>query len=195
LATGSKIVVNNRNFRLCTHAHNAVMKRLLSGFALAFAALGSHGQAPSYGCGSAESRQLDFWIGTWELSFVDDAKPGKSSNKVTKLLDGCVILEEFTGGPGSKLDGRSFSTFDRASGRWKQTWVDNTGAYLDFTGGMVDGKMILAREAPGKDGGRFHQRMVFQDIRGDSLKWLWQRSDDAGKTWTTQWEIDYKRVR
>ncbi len=37
--------------------------------------------------------------------------------------------------------------------------------------------------------------MVYQDIRPDSLKWLWQRSDDGGKTWATNWEIEYKRVR
>jgi hypothetical protein len=37
--------------------------------------------------------------------------------------------------------------------------------------------------------------MVYEDIRAEGLKWLWQRSDDGGKTWTTGWEIAYKRVK
>ena len=50
----------------------------------------------------------------------------KSRNRITKVLDGCAILEEFSGAPGSKLDGRSFSQFDTATKQWKQTWVDNS---------------------------------------------------------------------
>jgi hypothetical protein len=169
--------------------------RFLVALAAALLAHSAAGQSlPSYGCDSPESRQLDFWVGDWELSYVEDGKAGRSRNHVTKILDGCVILEEFTGGAGSKLDGRSFSTFDRATRKWKQTWIDNTAAYLDFTGGMVDGNMVFAREAQGNSG-KFLQRMIFRDVKRDSLKWLWQRSDDEGRTWTTQWEIEYKRVR
>jgi hypothetical protein len=149
---------------------------------------------PAYGCDSPESRQLDFWIGDWELSYVDDGKAGRSRNRVTKALDGCAIVEEFSGAPGTRLDGRSYSTFDRLTRRWKQTWVDNTGSYLDFTGGVSDGAMTFGREAQ-TTSSKFLQRMVFRDVKRDSLKWLWQRSDDGGRTWSTQWEIDYRRVK
>jgi hypothetical protein len=149
---------------------------------------------PAYGCGSPESKQFDFWIGEWDLSYVEDGKAGKSRNRITKSLDGCAILEEFSGAPGTKLDGRSLSTYDRLTRKWKQTWIDNTASYLDFTGGFRDGTMVLVREAE-TTGGKFHQRMVFQDIKRDSLKWLWQRSDDGGRTWSTQWEIDYRRIK
>jgi Protein of unknown function (DUF1579) len=145
---------------------------------------------PVYGCDSPEAKQLDFWLGDWDLSFTG----GTSRNRITKTLDGCVIVEQFTGAPGSKLDGTSVSTFDRAARKWKQTWVDNTGAYLDFTGGEDAGDRTFEREAE-KDGRKVRQRMVFRDVKADSLKWLWQRSDDGGKRWTTTWEIDYKRVR
>ena len=151
-------------------------------------------QQPASACDSPESRQLDFWLGEWELTYVMEGKVGKSRNRLTKILDGCVILEEFTGAPGMKLDGRSYSTFDRATKQWKQTWVDNTAAYLDFTGAVVDGRMTFSREAE-RDGRRFRQRMVFDDVARDSLTWRWQRSDDGGKTWATLWEIAYKRVK
>ena len=149
---------------------------------------------PSYGCDSPESKQLDFWVGDWELTYVSNGTTGKSRNRITKTLDGCAVMEEFSGAPGTKLDGRSYSTFDRLTRRWKQTWVDNTGSYLDFTGGLRDGQMSFTREAEATSG-KFHQRMIWQDVKRDSLKWLWQRSDDGGRTWATQWEIDYHRVK
>ncbi len=170
------------------------MKRFAAlAFALAAPVAQSQG-LPAYGCDTPESRQFDFWLGDWDLRYTDEGKPGTSRNHVTKVLDGCAVLEEFSGAPGTRLDGRSMSTFDRASRQWKQTWVDNTASYLDFTGGMVDGRMILAREAK-VGSGTVLQRMVFQDIRRDSLTWLWQRSTDGGKTWTTQWEIAYTRAK
>jgi hypothetical protein len=98
------------------------------------------------------------------------------------------------GPPGTPLLGRSVSTFDRITRKWKQAWIDNTATYLDFTGGFADGRMILTREAE-VAGKRFLQRMVWQDIQRDRFKWLWQRSDDAGRTWATAWEIDYKRAK
>lgn len=164
-------------------------------YALALAAaVNAHGAQglPGYGCDSPESRQFDFWVGEWDLAYVDEGHAATSRNRITKILDGCGLLEEFTGAPGTRLEGRSLSTFDRISRKWKQAWIDNTATYLDFTGGMVDGRMILTREA-GITGGRFLQRMVWQDIRAESFKWLWQRSDDDGRTWATLWEIEYKR--
>ncbi len=149
---------------------------------------------PTYGCDTPESKRLDFWVGDWELTYTGaDGKPAKSRNRITKTLDGCVVLEEFTGAPGTKLDGRSYSTYDRATRRWKQVWVDNTASYLDFEGATVDGDMAFVRSAT-RAGKVTHQRMVFRDVRADSLTWLWQSSPDD-KAWTTQWEIAYRRVK
>jgi hypothetical protein len=148
---------------------------------------------PQYGCDSPESRQLDFWVGDWDLTYTAAGKPAKSRNRITKVMDGCVILEEFTGGTGTRLDGRSFSTYDRATKRWKQTWVDNTASYLAFDGATVDGDMAFVRSVT-RDGKTTHQRMVFRDVKADSLLWLWQSSPD-GQAWTTQWEIEYRRRR
>lgn len=170
------------------------MKRLLAGLIAFPLTVGAQSPAPPT-CEGPEWKQFDFWVGDWELSYRGaDGKAARSRNKVTKILDGCVILEEFSGAPGTKLNGHSVSTYDRNAKRWKQTWVDNTGSYLDFTGGFAGAKMILARDAE-RQGKRFKQRMVWQDIRADSFKWLWQRSDDGGATWSTQWEIDYRRAK
>jgi hypothetical protein len=162
---------------------------------VAFAAIAAWAQAPAPPppCDSIpESKQFDFWVGDWDAAYTMGGKALASRNRISKILDGCAVLEEFTGAPGIKLEGRSHSVYDRGSRKWKQTWVDNSGSYLDFVGELADGRMILSREAE-RAGRKFLQRMVWQDIQPSAFKWLWQRSDDGGATWNTLWAIDYKR--
>ena len=108
-------------------------------------------------------------------------------------MDGCVVEENFSGGDSMPLRGMSLSTFDARAQKWKQTWVDNEGGYLDFVGEFKDGQMILAREARGKDGSRVLQRMVFKNIGAKELDWSWERSLDDGKSWQVVWPIHYRR--
>ena len=151
-------------------------------------------QPPAYGCDGPESKQLDFWVGEWEASYAGpNNTAGKSRNRITKIMDGCVVLEEFAGAPGTKLNGHSVSTFDRATKQWKQTWVDNTASYLDFESAIVDGNFAFVRTVT-RNGKASHQRMVWRDVKPDSLTWLWQSSPD-GQAWTTQWEIAYTRAK
>jgi ketosteroid isomerase-like protein len=85
--------------------------------------------------------------------------------------------------------------FDGKSGKWKQTWVDNGGEYLDFVGEFKDGRMILAREFLNPLGKKVMQKMTFYNIQKDSIEWLWERSDDEGKTWKTNWKLNYLRSK
>jgi len=91
------------------------------------------------------------------------------------------------------LRGTSVSIFDSTAGKWKQTWVDNEGGYLDFIGELKDGQMVLQRAAARSDGTKFLQRMVFKNITPKELDWSWEASHDGGKTWQVQWPIHYKR--
>ena len=167
--------------------------RILLAMAMTAVLAGGAAAAQPTGCDSSASRQLDFWLGNWSLSHVQDGKTVQSRNHVTKVLDGCAVQEDFEGPPGTPLVGRSLSVFDTTTGQWRQTWVDNGGGYLEFTGGMEGDRMVLRREFT-RAGRRIQQRMVFQDIAADRLLWLWQHSDDAGSTWKTDWEIAYRRA-
>lgn len=139
-------------------------------------------------CSDPEFRQLDFWVGDWDLKWDG----GAGRNVVTSDLGGCVVTENFDGTPSSPLKGTSVSIYNKRSGLWQQTWVDNQGSYLDFTGGFRDSKMVLQREAAIKDK-KVLQRMVFYDIEKDTLKWNWERSADDGTTWKVMWKIEYTR--
>jgi len=146
-------------------------------------------------CAAAEQKQLNFWVGEWELTWPGD-KAGQidhGTNSIKRILDGCVVQESFSGQDAMHLRGTSVSIFDANAGKWKQTWVDNEGGYLDFVGSFKDGQMILQREAIRKDGTRILQRMVWKNITANELDWSWEASHDGGKTWQVQWPIHYRR--
>ncbi|MBS1849452.1 MAG: DUF1579 family protein [Acidobacteria bacterium] len=142
-------------------------------------------------CAEPEQKQFDFWVGEWELTTPGES--GGGTNRVRQAFEGCVIEENFSGGPDNPLVGMSVSRFDPIAKKWKQTWVDNQGAYLDFSGEFQDGQMILQREASDAAGARFLQRMVWKNIGADELDWSWESSKDQGKTWKVIWPVHYKR--
>lgn len=145
-------------------------------------------------CSQPQQRQFDFWLGEWDLTWPgqNGGAAGHGTNTIKRILDGCVVEENFDGGTAMHLRGTSVSLFDAQSSKWKQTWVDNEGGYLDFIGEFKDGQMILQREALRPDGAKVRQRMVYKNITSNEFDWSWERSLD-GKTWQVMWPIHYKR--
>jgi hypothetical protein len=140
---------------------------------------------------------FDFWLGEWDLTWQnEDGSTASGKNRVCRILDGHVIEENFevlTGDMAGYV-GKSYSVYNSQTGEWKKTWVDNGGAYLDFTGDIDGGNRIFQRTAITSNGNRFLQRMVFYDITEDSPSWEWQRSEDDGETWQLMWRIQYRRA-
>jgi hypothetical protein len=149
---------------------------------------------PPNPCLAPEQKQLEFWVGDWDLIWpgATASETGHGTNSIKRVMDGCVVQENFSA-LAQPLRGTSVSMFDTATGKWKQTWVDNEGSYLDFTGEFKDGQMILSREAIGPKGGKFLQRMVYKNISATEFDWSWESSRDDGKTWKVLWPIHYKR--
>lgn len=143
-----------------------------------------------------KSEYFDFWIGEWELTWeAPDGSMEKGKNKIERILNGKVIKENFeaTSGRMKGFIGKSYSVYNPETEEWKQTWVDNNGAYLDFTGKFDGDKRIFIREVENSEGNTFMQRMIFYDIKPNSLKWNWERSTDGGKNWKLLWKIAYQR--
>ena len=135
--------------------------------------------------------QFDFWLGLWECTW---GKNEIGSNRVERILDGKIIQENFNGGASMNLQGISHSVWDPERQLWCQTWVDNNGSYLDFTGGFRDGQMVLSRDAIVR-GEACKQRMVWYNITESEFDWNWERSDDGGKIWKVNWQIKYRRKK
>jgi len=139
---------------------------------------------------------LDFWLGDWDVSWVGrTGRRGSGRNRITRVVDGRGVLEQFDGRvPGGQLLGMSLSIRDNEDGRWRQTWIDSSGGYLDFVGVAADGRIAFQRPTV-EDGVPTLRRMVWTDVEPDRFAWRWQRSTDQGATWTDEWVIDYRRRR
>ena len=149
-------------------------------------------------CSRPEFRQFDFWIGEWEAFAPNGNKGGDS--KISIILDSCVILEEWTSAnaqQGLIYSGKSFNMYNAATHQWQQTWVDNTGNTTEFLRGEgKDGKIIYyADKVVDAKGKNFIRRLTFTKLDNDKVRQLGERSDDGGKTWTTEYDLEYRRKK
>src|SRR5436305_4963392 len=64
-------------------------------------------------CSAIQQKQLDFWVGDWDLTWPGE-KSGEiahGTNSIKRILDGCVVQENFSGVDAMSLRGTSVSTF------------------------------------------------------------------------------------
>jgi hypothetical protein len=151
-------------------------------------------------CSGPEYRQLDFWVGEWDLEFTNqDGSVGKATNRITRDEYGtCAISEHFVqpggGADGGDFIGGSYSTYDAQTKSWRQMWVDNAGGLFDLRGGPVTGqrhKFELVNIEP-RGPKKATLRMIWEDVTQDSLTWRWQSKNPDG-SWTDRWVLRYKR--
>jgi hypothetical protein len=136
-----------------------------------------------------ESRQLDFWIGDWDVTIDEKKKIG--SSKIESIVGGYGILENYSQPDG--YHGKSLNFFDSVLGKWRQTWVDSLGNMSEFVGEYKDGAMRLEGETHRKDGTKILRRMTLSKLEGDRVRQYSERSTDKGKTWSIAYDYIYLR--
>jgi len=154
---------------------------------LPFSAGASDGKSP---CASAAHRQFDFWIGEWDVRTPDGKLAG--SNRITSILGGCGLQENWTGARGTI--GTSLNTYDDARGLWHQTWIDSAGTFLLLEGALQDGRMVLKSAGPPQKGQPL-DRITWEPLQGGDVRQLWEQSSDGGATWTVAFDGHYTRKR
>ena len=135
-------------------------------------------------CASPEHRQFDFWIGEWEVTRPDGKFAGH--NRITPILGGCALREEWTGAGGNQ--GTSLNAWDPDARRWRQTWVDQGGTVLLLAGGIDGGKMVLQ-----SGDGASRQRITWTPMGDGRVRQLWDSSSDGGKTWKVEFDGIYAK--
>lgn len=138
---------------------------------------------------SEKYRQFDFWIGEWNVT--SKGQPvGKSSIKL--ILDSCVIFENWTG----MKEGKSLNMYDVITGKWKQTWVDYSGAWTEFIDGEYkDSKMVfLTRNDKQTDGTFLMRRLSFFNLDHNHVRQFSEMSKDNGITWSVEYDFLYTRA-
>lgn len=130
-----------------------------------------------------ESRQLDFWVGEWDVT-VSGAPVGRSS--VTKVVRGCALLEKWTSLSG--IEGQSLSAWDAPAKQWRQNYFDSTGTISDYRGALdASGAMVMIAGAGGQQ-----LRMTFTRLDDKRVRQKIETSSD-GKAWAVGWDSIYTR--
>lgn len=140
-------------------------------------------------------RQFDFWIGDWEAFGPKGKKAGDS--KISNILDSCIVLEEWTSAGqqnGVTYKGKSFNTYNAATGQWQQTWVDNVGGTTEYLEGKFDsGKMVfLSIPFPFKKDSMAVRKLSFFNLGANKVRQLGEISKNGG-AWQTEYDLEYRR--
>lgn len=142
-------------------------------------------------CRSSEpARQLDFWIGHWDVYDPEGEQVGE--NVIEPLLKDCALLESWTGAGGSS--GKSLNFYDPQRRTWRQVWVSDRGNVLDYrTGEYRDGAMRFRGLTIDEAGDTTLQTLTFEEVSPDTVRQVFEASRDGGATWDTTWVGVYVR--
>ena len=149
-------------------------------------------------CSDPVYRQFDFWIGNWEAFAQNGKKAGDS--KISIILDSCIILEEWTSAvpmKGITYSGKSFNTYNATTKQWQQCWVDNAGGSTEYlTGKKEDNKMVFRTNPfPVSKDTMAIRRLSFYDLGPDKVRQHGEISKDAGISWKTEYDLEYRRKK
>jgi hypothetical protein len=140
-----------------------------------------------------ESRQFDFWLGSWKVFDPDDRLVG--TNRISALFGGLALMEEWEGT--GAVSGRSLNSWDAGRQHWHQTWMDSSGSTLLLDGGLLDGSMVMEGSAPSGSGGQpwdRHRITWTPSPEGAEVRQLWETSSDDGASWAVAFDGRYRRA-
>lgn len=148
--------------------------------------------SPPPRCETEAHAAFDFWVGQWDV-YPAGGGDLVAHSTIERLHGGCAIREQWQplGGGG----GSSLSNLDRATGRWHQTWIDASGARVEFEGGATaEGAMVLAGYwpdigGPGVDG---LVRMTYTANADGSVRQHGEVSFDHGLSWSDSFDFLYR---
>lgn len=138
-----------------------------------------------------QSRQLDFWLGNWNI-----AAPGSSANatsKVTLSLDQCLLVESWDGG--RRHSGENMFAYSPEEKSWYGMFADNTGRVHVFSDGNVaSGTAEFQGKSHNDKGQTVFNKVTVVRIDANRVEQTWQKSTDNGASWTTEFRGEYTRA-
>jgi|SRR5664279_4106445 hypothetical protein len=139
--------------------------------------------------------KFDFWVGEWDVFDIKSgAKDG--TNRIEKTLKGCAIIENWTESADSS-EGKSLFYVQRATGQWKQVWVEDSGGIKEksrqesYTGEGIR----FQGEILHKGGGSHFDRTTLQPMSGGRVRQTIEISRDGGKSWEIVYDAEYRRKK
>ena len=115
------------------------------------------------------------------------------TNSVQKIVDGCIIQENWTDTQGGS--GKSFNYYNATTGKWYQRWVGSRGGVLELAGEYKDGALRYEGVTIGKNGKKTLERLTFFNLGQERVRQYWEQSSDDGKTWNAVFDGTYVRKK
>jgi hypothetical protein len=148
---------------------------------------------------------FDFLIGRWKVHHRILRERLKGSSDWTEF-DGTVINHEILAGigntdefimdlPTGRVEALALRLFNPHSREWSIHWASSTTGVLDtpMIGQFKDGRgEFFAQEL--HDGRHVFSRFIWSEITGNSCRWEQALSEDGGRTWETNWIMEFTRI-
>ena len=147
-------------------------------------------EVPGSSCTAAGYRDLDFWIGEWDVRAEHGPVIGQST--VRADLSGCLIEEQLDGVHGYRM--RSFVSFGRGAARWFRTSIDTDGRRVQASGPRVANAVSVSgvRSRPGAND-PLVRIVIRPGATASEVRQTWEVSRDGGTTWKLEMELVYTR--
>jgi hypothetical protein len=170
----------------------SVLFLVVVGACLGFAPLSTSAAPDSDSCATnPESRQFDFWMGEWTISYPGG--PGGSVSKVTLSLDKCMVVESWDSGKGHR--GENMFAYSSEDKSWHGMFADNMGRVHVFEGKVASGTAEFYGPSRGPNGESVLNRIRIVRLSADKVEQTWEKSRDNGATWTTEFRGGYTRKK
>ena len=168
----------------------------ITGFLASCASLPVEPAAVAYApaCASAHSRELDFFLGEWDVEWtLVDGRSGKAVNGVVLENGGCVLREHFRDLNGV-IEGTGLYSYFAPGQFWAWSWMDSNGAAIMARGGPpADGSAAFALTPQRGADPNKQYRMVFEDVTPDAFTWRYQSRASESDAWTDESVSHYTR--
>ena len=153
----------------------------------------------------ATASDFDFWFGSWDvrnrwlrrrLAGSDDWEEFHATVVARPLLDGVGNEDEFRTDHAGGFIGMSFRFFDPERGRWSIYWADSRrpGELDPPVFGTFSGDVGLFEGEDVHRGRPILVRFTWTGVTTTTPRWEQAFSDDGGRTWETNWVMDFTRA-
>ena len=132
-------------------------------------------------------RQFDFWIGDWDVKVMAGEQIGTSV--ITNDVNGFLLTEKWMNCNGGT--GTSISFYDPGEQKWMQTWVDERGTVVRYSGTFVDGEMRMEGTRTMANGETMLCRKRYTPQADGTVRQVNENSDDGGETWSITFDGTY----
>jgi hypothetical protein len=136
-----------------------------------------------------ESRQLDFWLGDWTVTYP--GLTGSSASKVSLDLDKCMVIETWRGAKGHT--GKNMFAYSADDQRWHGLFADNEGRVHIFEGKVSQGRAEFTGPSQSAEGKPVLNRIKVVRVNPTQVEQSWEKSADNGATWTAVFHGQYSR--